>query len=53
LIGAVLVRYLDFNLVPLLGLFHFPVLVTELCTTVIQLLLGDLPKGVDLILELN
>jgi len=43
--------YLDLNLVALFKLFHFAVLVAQLRSSVLQLLLTDLPEGIDLVLH--
>lgn len=42
---------LDLDLVPLLHLLHLPVLVTQLCLSVVELLLRDLPKCIDFVLR--
>lgn len=46
-----LLVHFDLDLVPFLHLLHFAVLVAQLCLAVLQLLFGDLPKRVDLVLH--
>ena len=43
--------YLDLNLVALFKLFHLTVLVAQLRSSILQLLLTDLPEGIDLVLH--
>lgn len=43
-------EHLDLHLVPFLQLLHFAVLVAQLRLGVLQLLLADLPKCIDLVL---
>ena len=44
--------YLDLQLVPLLQLFHFSILISQLSLLVLQIFLGDLPEGIDFILQI-
>mmetsp|Transcript_4183 Transcript_4183/g.10446 ORF Transcript_4183/g.10446 Transcript_4183/m.10446 type:complete len:441 (-) Transcript_4183:302-1624(-) len=44
-----LLVHLDLHLVPLLHLLHLAIFIPQLCPPVIQVLLGNLPKGIDFI----
>lgn len=48
--GRACMTYLDFYLVSFFHLLHLSVLVAQLSLAVIELLLGNLPEGIDFVL---
>lgn len=42
---------LELPLVQVLSLLHLPVLVAHLCLSVLKLFFGNLPEGIDLVLQ--